>query len=157
MAQIIIEKSTVLDGETLVCRLTIKNAHISPWLMKKAKKVGFQDANTPGEDLTHLCHSLHEHKAAWNAVRHLFDERGRWIEPTSIHVRCPKCQSDAFELHEVMVGAITWQVEDGVLVGNGDAHPGDPTKVLGECLQCKHGWTVRKATQITDCYTENRS
>lgn len=156
MSKIFLESHTGLDGEVLNCRVTILSANLSPWLVKKAKGLGFQDAENPEGDLTHICHSSDEHKLILIKMSPYFDKYGRWIEPIKVSARCPKCQSDTIELHEVVMGINTWQVDGGMIIGNGDAHPCDPVKVLGECLKCKHTWRVRKASQINDCYAENR-
>ena len=67
-------------------------------------------------------------------------------------VKCPKCKSDNFTLHEMWKGhTISWEVTNGTFdINEGIMDVGNPYQVQAYCKNCKHPWTLRKITQIND-------
>jgi len=64
---------------------------------------------------------------------------------------CPKCKCKDLILKEVWNGHyITFDYNEGMIVGKGNLEVGNPYKVEAFCNNCNHEWTLKGVTQIGD-------
>lgn len=57
--------------------------------------------------------------------------------------KCPKCGSKNFQITDYSVTGYIYQVEDGVVTGNGDDAGGKHVRTICECAECGHVWYPR--------------
>lgn len=65
----------------------------------------------------------------------------------SNYPKCPKCGSQNVELIEIWTATISWGPEEPYF-NQGNLNPGDPVKVEGHCINCKHRWKIRGVVQV---------
>lgn len=66
---------------------------------------------------------------------------------------CPKCRCSTILLKEIWTGLdMQFEQVNGVLncQGYGSGDHGNPFKVEAFCMGCRHEWTLRGVTQISD-------
>lgn len=66
-------------------------------------------------------------------------------------IKCPKCKSRSFYIHEVFEEIVTCEVVDGVLAfGALDRDAGAILGLSCECRKCGHLWRPRNVRQLWD-------
>lgn len=67
-------------------------------------------------------------------------------------IRCPKCRKQNLWLSEVWNdNGIYFKVTEGIMPEEAEDHfQGAPVCVIATCIDCKHNWKVRKATNVMD-------
>ena len=57
--------------------------------------------------------------------------------------KCPRCKSKKFQLVDYYITGYIYEVEDGVVTGEGQDDGGDHVKTVCLCRNCGHHWHPR--------------
>lgn len=69
-------------------------------------------------------------------------------------IKCPKCKTTMINLIEIAEARIIWIQNGTGMLLDGGYKTGDITKVLAECNNCGHNWTIRNKTTIMSIYPD---
>lgn len=64
--------------------------------------------------------------------------------------KCPKCGSRTFQITDYWVAGYIYEVEDGVVIPEGQDDGGEHIRTTCFCRVCGHQWHPRKLEYVID-------
>lgn len=64
--------------------------------------------------------------------------------------KCPKCGSKYFQINDFYVVSYIYEVEDGIVIADGQDEGGEQVKTTCVCRDCGHLWHPRKMNYEVD-------